>query len=130
MFSIQLLSDLLTPAGPAYTAAAPAALHDDNDNNNDDDDDDDHLHDVDVAPLAGPRHELDAGLLVVVLEGLGDDAPLTAVELACIMIIMIKMKMVVTMMIMIMRLNLPEMTYGMTPPGHLRLLSLMARVNY
>ena len=113
-FSNQLLSYLLTPAGPAHTAAAPAALMmiNDNDDNNDNYDDDDHLHDVDVAPLAGPWHELDAGLLVVVLEGLGDDAPLTAVEFPCMLIIMIMMKMMVMMiiMIMIMRLDLPEMT--------------------
>ena len=56
---------LLGPARPPHAAAAPAALHD-----------------VDVSPLVGPGHELDAGLVVVILEGLGNDAPLPAVELA------------------------------------------------
>ena len=56
-------TNLLSRPSPTHAAGAPAALHD-----------------VDVAPLRGPRHELDAGLLVVLLHGLGDDAPLTAVE--------------------------------------------------
>ena len=34
------------------------------------------LHDVDVAALGCSRHEPDAGIHVVLLHGLGDDAPL------------------------------------------------------
>ena len=56
-------ADLLSRPGPTYAARAPAALHD-----------------VDVAPLRGARDEPDAGLLVVLLHGLGDDTPLSAVE--------------------------------------------------